>query len=327
MHRWNSMSAGMSSSLYTRSSTCACSVVGTEPIPSARAASIRFWTDGMTELAWPLPVLNASTMHGASLISSARRAAATDPRSSAGISSRLVHGRFSSRRLAHHASRYSPPNSRIRSGSVRTRKRPGWRLPPVGALAAASNSSSRSSAGIGSGRNRRIDRWENIASPMAIFSRAASAPIFALRCRHCRQHAGCHTRPARPETGLGQSEEFEHRGVEHRRLLQIDRVPTLRHDEQTCRWYVPLQEDRWLNTRFVLVADDQQRRDVQSAEGILERKDRRPPAHDAKHRQRLAGRRVLGKLAPKDRPAVRIFAPELHARRTHRVYLGEARDA
>src|ERR671939_260224 len=58
MHRWKSISGGMSRSAYTRSSTCGCSVVGTEPIPSARAASIRFCTDGMTELACPLPVVS-----------------------------------------------------------------------------------------------------------------------------------------------------------------------------------------------------------------------------------------------------------------------------
>src|SRR5262244_3852264 len=60
----------------------------------------------MTELAAPFTVLKASTMHGTSLISSASNAAERGTRSPSGISSRVVHGRPSSRRLAHHASLY-----------------------------------------------------------------------------------------------------------------------------------------------------------------------------------------------------------------------------
>ena len=56
--------------------------------------------------------------------------------------------------------------------SVSTRKRAGWLLPPLGALVAASRISRMSSTGIGSGRNRRIDRWVNIASPSGMASRA-----------------------------------------------------------------------------------------------------------------------------------------------------------
>src|SRR5260370_42632976 len=55
--------------------------------------------------------------------------------------------------------------------SVRTRKRPTWRLPPFGAFTAASTMRWRSSIGIGSGLKRRIDRWLNIASPTVIESR------------------------------------------------------------------------------------------------------------------------------------------------------------
>src|SRR5260370_4029969 len=58
--------------------------------------------------------------------------------------------------------------------SVRTRKRPTWRLPPFGAFTAASTMRWRSSIGIGSGLKRRIDRWLNIASPTVIESRLGS---------------------------------------------------------------------------------------------------------------------------------------------------------
>src|SRR5712664_578795 len=58
--------------------------------------------------------------------------------------------------------------------SVRTRKRPTWRLPPFGAFTAASTMRWRSSIGIGSGLKRRIDRWLNIASPTVIESRFGS---------------------------------------------------------------------------------------------------------------------------------------------------------
>jgi hypothetical protein len=61
--------------------------------------------------------------------------------------------------------------SRILARSVRMRKRPGWLLPPFGALTAASIRSWRSSTGMGSGRNLRHDRCVNIVSPTGIDSR------------------------------------------------------------------------------------------------------------------------------------------------------------
>ena len=51
-------------------------VVGQEPMPSVRAASIKFWVPVMTESAPPPePTPNAKTIAGASLMSSASRAA------------------------------------------------------------------------------------------------------------------------------------------------------------------------------------------------------------------------------------------------------------
>src|SRR4030095_1950039 len=70
---WKGASLGMLSRVFTGSIPLACSVVGTEPIPSARAASIRFCTAGITELAPPWDTLKASTTHGASCRSSASR--------------------------------------------------------------------------------------------------------------------------------------------------------------------------------------------------------------------------------------------------------------
>ena len=49
MQQWNSTSGGIPNIAYTRSITCGCSVVSTDPIPSARAASRRFCTGGNTE--------------------------------------------------------------------------------------------------------------------------------------------------------------------------------------------------------------------------------------------------------------------------------------
>src|SRR5262245_61699276 len=60
------------------------------------------------------------------------------------------------------------------SGSLSTTNRAGWRLPPLGALTAASRISRKSSVGIESGRKRRIERWLNIASPIGMFNRWAS---------------------------------------------------------------------------------------------------------------------------------------------------------
>src|SRR5262249_14198808 len=146
-----------------------CSVVGTDPIPRARAASIRFCTAGMTESAGASWTASANTMHGTSPIASARPAAGWNPR---GRSSNTRNP--SSWRFAHQAARYSAPNSRIVSGSFTTRKRAGCRLPPLGALTAASRMSSRSAGGIGSRLNRRIARCVNMASPSGIDSRLAS---------------------------------------------------------------------------------------------------------------------------------------------------------
>jgi hypothetical protein len=50
--------------------------VGTEPIPIARAASIRFCTAGTTESAGPLCNASANTTQGTSAIASASPAAA-----------------------------------------------------------------------------------------------------------------------------------------------------------------------------------------------------------------------------------------------------------
>jgi hypothetical protein len=151
-------------------------------------------------------------------------------------------------------------------------------------------------------------------------------PLYGDR-RSNTNAAGSHPCPSRPETGFGLSEEVEHGSIEERRLLQIDRVPTLRQHEQPCRWYVPLQEHRWIHGRLFLIANDEQRRDVQPVERILERKRcRRPrlPARDCKRRDPSGSPRATpgGCRASKVRraatrcvPAFRDAAPECRRRR------------
>src|SRR3970040_1751045 len=56
-----------------------------------------------------------------------------------------------------------------------TMKFQGWRLPPLGALTAASRSFQMSSSGTGSGLRRRIARWLLMASNM---STGASLPVY-----------------------------------------------------------------------------------------------------------------------------------------------------
>src|SRR3989442_2323939 len=83
--------------------TLAWSVVGTEPIPRARAASMRFWQAGMTELAPPGGTASARTTEGASFISSASPAAERELLASGGTCSSVLQ-RPSAQRLPHHSS-------------------------------------------------------------------------------------------------------------------------------------------------------------------------------------------------------------------------------
>ena len=55
--------------------TVGCSVVGTEPIPIARAASIRFCTAGIDRVGRAVGNASANTMQGTSAIASASPAA------------------------------------------------------------------------------------------------------------------------------------------------------------------------------------------------------------------------------------------------------------
>jgi len=71
MQKWKVSSLGMPKSARKRSITTAWSVVGSEPIPSAWAASMRFWQAGMTELAPPVGSVSAKTTQGTSFIASA----------------------------------------------------------------------------------------------------------------------------------------------------------------------------------------------------------------------------------------------------------------
>ena len=62
---------GIANIARKRSITVGWSVVGTEPMPSECAASIKFCVAGITELAVPGGTAHANTTHGTSFISSA----------------------------------------------------------------------------------------------------------------------------------------------------------------------------------------------------------------------------------------------------------------
>src|SRR3990172_6697991 len=64
-------------------------------------------------------------------------------------------------------SRYHPAIFAFVSASRMTMKFQGWRLPPLGALTAASRTFQMSSSGTGSGLRRRIARWVFIASKIS----------------------------------------------------------------------------------------------------------------------------------------------------------------
>jgi hypothetical protein len=76
MQKWKDISFGMSNSAWKRSMTWGCSVVGMEPIPSAPAASMRFWQAGRTEFAPPGGSVKAKTTTGTCPMVSASSAAA-----------------------------------------------------------------------------------------------------------------------------------------------------------------------------------------------------------------------------------------------------------
>src|SRR5439155_27213531 len=105
------------------------------------------------------------------------------------------------------------PNSRMTLRSVSTRNRPIWRLPPFGALTAASTIRWMSSIGIGSGLNRRTERWVNIASPIGIFSRSNAIRSLLPACELCAPQAVAGLGPRRPRRGYKQSD------------LRVARVP------------------------------------------------------------------------------------------------------
>ena len=65
--------------------------------------------------------------------------------------------------------RQGPPDESVEKGVPGDEQ---LKLPPLGALDAASRISFSCSSPIGSGLNFRMARWENIASPIGMFSSA-----------------------------------------------------------------------------------------------------------------------------------------------------------
>src|SRR5207244_3122243 len=116
--------------------------------------------------------------------------------------------------------------------SVSTRNRPIWRLPPFGALTAASTIRWMSSIGIGSGLNRRTERWVNIASPIGIFSRSNAIRSLLPACELCGQPRQIERRRvAAREAVLGIVDGGERRrGLRARRRRQhVDGVEHIGH--------------------------------------------------------------------------------------------------
>ena len=150
-------------------------MVSTDPMPKARAASIRFCTEGSTELACPGTRDTANTTTGASFMASANRMGAKC-RSPGGAPSGLQ----SAGCLAHHASLYSSPNLRTRSRSRTTRNRAFCSLRELGALDAASINSLRSSSLTGSGLSLRMALWVNMASPRLMASLSGGSNLTVL---------------------------------------------------------------------------------------------------------------------------------------------------
>src|SRR5258708_32207707 len=103
MQKWTLISLGIWNTAWKQSITLGCRVVGSEPMPRAWAASIRFWQAGITELAPPPGAVSAKATHGTSFMSSDSPIAERWFLSVSGMSSDFVH-LWSSQRLAHHAS-------------------------------------------------------------------------------------------------------------------------------------------------------------------------------------------------------------------------------
>src|SRR5829696_2368927 len=109
MQKWKVVPAGTLNIALNRSITTGWSVVGQEPMPSARAASIKFWVAGTTDNAPPpAPTPNAKMMQGASLMSSANWAALRYEEPPFGRSSNVFQPW--SARFAHQASLYNTWN-------------------------------------------------------------------------------------------------------------------------------------------------------------------------------------------------------------------------
>src|SRR5438067_11036451 len=119
-----------------------------------------------------------------------------------------------------------------------------------------------------------------------------------------------HLRPPRPAIRLDQTEELEHGSVEERWLFEVDRVTTLRQHHKSGRWQNSFEEDRDIDARLVLVTNGDQRGNLQVAQRVLQREDRRPTQHHSQHGERLTVWRVPGHLLTAYRPAVRVLALE-----------------
>src|SRR5688500_3213232 len=117
-------------------------------------------------------------------------------------------------------------------------------------------------------------------------------------------------------------EEVLEGGVELRGLLEVDGVTGLRQHEAAAARHRPLQEERELEGRIVLVADDDQDGRAEPLEFFGTLEEGRAAALHAEHRQRVAAGRAFGELPPELLPSARILFAVLEARRPGAIELG-----
>ncbi len=122
--------------------------------------------------------------------------------------------------------------------------------------------------------------------------------------------------------------------VEQRRLLEIEEMSDPRQHAQRGVGDRALEEQVRLQARRVLVAGDEERRHLQSAQPVLEMPQRRTRRENSAQRHRHAGHRMLGELLRKATPtrlvlraqALRVAAfGQLTGKRRHADGLGVIR--
>ena len=129
-----------------------------------------------------------------------------------------------------------------------------------------------------------------------------------------------------PAAAFGRGEQLGERGVEGGRLLGGDVVTGARDDEQRGRRHSALEKNAAVEAKVVLVADDDQQRDLEALEIRLHLPQRRALELQVEHGHRMAVRGVLGEHAGEFGVAARVLVLEGLAHRRVGVFGGGARD-